>query len=110
MPRSFRRARTLAALVLCVGLSAPFAARGQEEDPQKTLAAQALFTQAAAEMDAKQYESACRKLEEVTRLLPSALGAKLTLAECYEARGKLASAWSQYALVEAMAAKAGEAE
>ncbi len=66
-------------------------------------AAQALYDQATAEMDGGKYESACKKLEEVIRLIPEGLGAKFTLAQCYEGSGKLASAWSQYAAVESMA-------
>ncbi|WP_437681522.1 hypothetical protein [Sorangium sp. So ce131] len=98
------------ALVLSLALLSPAAARAQAVDPQKALAAQALYEQASAEMDEKKYASACRKLEEVTRLVPEGLGAKLTLGECYEALGKLASAWSQYALVETMAPQVGQIE
>jgi hypothetical protein len=61
-------------------------------------------------MDAKNYLGACRKLEEVTRLVPEGIGARLTLGECYEALGKLASAWSQYAVVETMAVRFGQPE
>jgi len=111
MAKLTHRASALRALSLslCLLLS-PAAARAQAVDPQTALAAQALYEQATAEMDAKSYPSACRKLEEVTRLVPEGLGAKLTLGECYEALGKLASAWSQYALVEALAPKVGQAE
>ncbi|XXX72631.1 hypothetical protein WMF30_33785 [Sorangium sp. So ce134] len=59
-------------------------------------------------MDATRYESACPRLEEVVRLVPNALGAKLTLGACYEGWGKLASAWSQYVLVEGAATKVGD--
>lgn len=45
----------------------------------------------------------------MTRLVPEGLGAKLTLAECYESQGKLASAWTQYTVVESMAARTGQA-
>jgi hypothetical protein len=103
-----RRTGTLRALVLSCCLLAPATAGAQTVDPQTTLAAHALYQQALTEMDAKSYVSACRKLEEVTRLSPAGLGAKLKLGECYEALGKIASAWSQYALVEATAAKAGQ--
>ncbi|KYF91467.1 hypothetical protein BE17_44700 [Sorangium cellulosum] len=105
-----RRATTVCALILSLALLSPAAVRAQSVDPQKALAAQALYEQASVEMDEKKYASACRKLEEVARLVPEGLGAKLTLGECYEALGKLASAWSQYALVEAMAPKVGQLE
>jgi len=73
-------------------------------------AAQALYDKAVEQMAAKSYAEACPKLEEVTRLMPEGLGAKLTLAECYEGQGRLASAWLQYSLVEAAAGRAGQGE
>jgi tetratricopeptide (TPR) repeat protein len=98
--------------VVLAGLSliGPSTARGQPADPQRAAAAQVLYQQATAEMMEARYASACRKLEEVTRLVPEGLGAKLTLAQCYEALGQLASAWSHYALVAELAAKAGQKE
>lgn len=80
-------------------------ARAQDANP----AAQALYDQATAEMDAGKFESACKKLEEVVRLVPDGLGAKMTLAQCYEGMGRLASAWSQYTQVESLARKTGQA-
>ena len=79
-------------------------------DPQSIATAQALYDQATAEMDAGNHASACPKLEEVTRLIPDALGAKLTLAACFEGAGRLASAWSQYVLMEALATRAGQTD
>ncbi|WP_437582066.1 hypothetical protein [Sorangium sp. So ce887] len=73
-------------------------------------AAQSLFEQAVEEMDRKQYASACPKLEQTTQMLPEALGAKETLARCYEAQGRLASAWAQYGLVNALASRAGQTQ
>ncbi|WP_437600960.1 hypothetical protein [Sorangium sp. So ce590] len=73
-------------------------------------AAQSLFEQAVEEMDKKQYASACPKLEQTTQMLPEALGAKETLARCYEAQGRLASAWAQHGLVEALASRAGQTQ
>jgi tetratricopeptide (TPR) repeat protein len=91
-------------------LLVPAIARAQAPDPQRAAAAQALFEQANEEMEKKRYSAACPKLEEVTRLVPDALGARMALAECYEGIGKLASAWSAYAMVEGLAAKANQAE
>ncbi|WP_437767208.1 hypothetical protein WMF27_20390 [Sorangium sp. So ce281] len=110
MTRPLQCARATRALVLSLSLLAPAVARAQGVDSQAALAAQALYDQAVAEMDASRYESACPRLEEVTRLAPTGLGAKLTLGECYERWGKLASAWSQYALVESLAPRAGQPE
>jgi hypothetical protein len=103
-------ARTLGTLALSLGLLVPASARAQSVDAKKTAAAQALYDQATSEMDAKHYATACPKLEEVTRLIPEGLGAKLTLGECYESQGRLASAWVQYSLVGAIAVKVGQSE
>jgi hypothetical protein len=102
--------RALSLLALFLTLLAPTPGHTQTADPQRMSAAQALYDQAAAEMDAHKFASACPKLEEVTRLIPEGLGAKLTLGECYEGLGKLASAWSEYTRVEELAAKAGQRE
>ncbi|MFT3772734.1 MAG: hypothetical protein QM820_45675 [Minicystis sp.] len=108
MIRLTRIARPALVLAASLGLSSPAAAQGV--DPAKAAAAQALYDQATADMDAKSYVVACPRLEEVVRLAPDGLGARMTLGQCYEALGKLASAWSQYALIEVQAAKRGQAE
>lgn len=105
-----KRARTSGALVIALTILISAVAQGQTADPEKAITVQALYEQATAEMDAGNYQSACPRLEEVTRLAPDGLGAKLTLGQCYEAAGKRASAWSQYTLVETLAAKAGQEE
>lgn len=73
-------------------------------------AAQALFDQAVAEMKAQKYASACRKLEEVKRILPDALGAQVELANCYEKEGRLASAWAEWSRVQALSTAAGQSK
>lgn len=102
------RARWPRAFVVSLCLLAPVTARAQPVDPRMEVAAQALYEQATSEMAAMRYDSACPRLEEVIRLAPDALGAKLTLGACYEGWGKLASAWSQYVLVEGEARKVGD--
>jgi tetratricopeptide (TPR) repeat protein len=91
-------------------LGSPKLAVAQAPDPQRASAAQALFDEANDDLEKQRFATACPKLEEVTKLVPDALGARVALAECYEGLGKLASAWSQYALVEGLAIKAGQAE
>lgn len=106
----FRRAQILLFVALgCCALGAS-EARGQPADPKKAPAARALYEQALADMDAHRYATACRKLEEVIGMAPEALGAKITLAECYQKEGRLASAWAQYSQVNELATKAGEAD
>ncbi|MEP7122304.1 MAG: tetratricopeptide repeat protein [Byssovorax sp.] len=84
------------------------AARAQT-DAQRTGAARALYDQAVTEMATGDYESACPRLEASVKLEPAALGARITLAECYEGGGKLASAWSTYLQIEAAAGAAKQA-
>ena len=79
-------------------------------DAASITAAQALYEAATKAMDAKDYASACPKLEEAVRLVPSGVGARLTLGECYEAAGKLASAYASFELAETMAAGAKQGE
>ena len=102
MTKPARCGQPLAVMALAMGLLAPAAGRAQAADDQRARA-EVLYKLATAEMDAKVYASACSKLEEVTRLVPDGLGAKLTLGKCYEGLRKFASAWFQYTLVEQMA-------
>jgi tetratricopeptide (TPR) repeat protein len=95
----------LLALVLATALDAVAA---DPLDPKDEAAAQALYTQATAEMDAKSFETACPKLEEATRLVPAGIGARTTLAECYEGMGRLASAWSTLEIARSLAERAGQ--
>jgi hypothetical protein len=101
-----RRRATIVALAMAV-LTAGKEARAQS-DAERTATAAALFDQAVKAMAAKDYASACPKLEDVAKLEPEALGARFRLAECYEASGRLASAWGAFLKVEAAAAKAGK--
>ncbi len=74
-----------------------------QDDTRRTGAARALYDEAVTRMEAGDYETACPKLEASVKLEPAALGAKITLAECYEGDGRLASAWSTYLQVESVA-------
>lgn len=87
-----------------------FDVRAQDVDPQKATDAQALFEQATADMEAKQYASACKKFEEVTRLVPEGAGGKYMLGDCYEKLGKLASAWAQFSFASQLASRFGQTE
>lgn len=92
-----------AALLLAVALAPRVAAAGDDQ------AAKNLYELATKEMDQKRYDLACPHLVEVTRLVPGGLGAKLTLAQCWESAGKLASAHAAYVDLEAAAGVAGDA-
>jgi hypothetical protein len=80
----------------------------QPVDPQSFGVAQAIFDSAQELMVARQYGAACPKLEEVVRLVPSGVGAKMLLATCYEEAGRLASAWAAYLVAENAASVAGQ--
>jgi len=83
-------------------------AQAQSEGGAQTSAATTLWEQALEAMHNQDFASACPKIEEVARLRPDGLGAKLKLAECYEGAGRLASAWALYALIEPLAEKANQ--
>lgn len=98
------RVSAFAFVVASCLLAAPGVASAGSAD---AAAAEALYDQATAEMEAGDFATACPKLEESFRLDP-ATGALLTLAACYERAGKLASAWVRYLDVEARASKEGD--
>lgn len=106
-PRLCRFSATLlAAFVTTISLHV----QAQDVDPQKAAAAQTLFEQAMGEMEAQQFASACKKFEEVTRLLPEGVGGKYMLGECYERLGRLASAWAQFSFAFQLATRFGQTE
>jgi hypothetical protein len=93
-----------------VGASALLLGSGtaRAQGAEDAAAAQALYDRATALMDEGKPSEACPMLEEVTRLIPDGLGARITLAECYEREGKLASAWALYSSTAAAALRAGQ--
>lgn len=96
--------------LVCLGalLLGPLRASAQGERPDSKRIVESLYNDAAAEMEAGNFASACPKLETVTQMAPDGIGAKITLAECYEGWGKLATAWSTYVAAEERATKAGQ--
>jgi hypothetical protein len=106
---SGQSARFWPALLLLLTV-APGVALADADDAQREAAARVIFEQAAQLMDQKKFAEACPKVEEALKLAPKAVGARLTLASCYESLGKLASAWATYAQAEAAARAAGQEE
>lgn len=90
MARSLPRLCTSAALAISLFASLPARA-----DDART-AAQSIFDEAMKLMAERAYDRACPKLEDVVKILPGKVGARMELARCYEEWGKIASAWSRY--------------
>lgn len=82
----------------------------QTISPEKIERGQKLYDEAIALMEQSNYTDACPKLEEVLRLVPDGVGAKLELGRCYEGDSRFASAWKAFKIAEAAAAQAGQAE
>ncbi len=85
-------------------------ALAQSTDAVKKAQGQALYDEALKDMEAHNYGIACPKLQQVIRLVPEGIGARITLGECFESQGKLASAWTMYREAQAMAKAAGQKE
>lgn len=97
--------RTLIAATLGVVLLAAPPARAQVSEARAQ--AQALFDEGAALMQKKDYAAACPKLEASLQRFDG-IGTRGKLAQCYEALGRVASAWAMYREVVVLAGKAGE--
>jgi hypothetical protein len=94
-------------VVLALSLARPGTASAQDDEARRG-EAQRLFDAAVAAMEQKDYAAACPKLAEVVRLQPGKVGAMLTLAECHEGAGNLASAWSAYRTAGTAAVSSGD--
>ncbi|KYF78089.1 hypothetical protein BE11_33910 [Sorangium cellulosum] len=89
--------------VMVVAMAAAFVCSetlAQVSYDDKRARAEVLNKEAAAEMAAGKYASACPKFKQVVELVPSGIGAKMSLAGCYEQWGRLASALKAYRQAE----------
>lgn len=74
---------------------------------QDAAGAEVLFQQAHRLFEEKRYAEACPKFAESYRL-DKVSGALLALASCHEVEGKLATAWSEFVEVGALARREGK--
>ena len=86
------------------------AAQPVGQDLYARTVAEGLYDEADAAMARNDFTSACPKLEKVVQMVSPGIGAKLTLGECYEGSGKLASAWMSYTSAANAAFHAGQVE
>lgn len=101
--------RALLPVLLAALLVAP-AARAEPTEAEKRTAAEAIFTQATALMAERDFARACPMLEDVVKLQPHGVGAKMTLGDCYIGQGKLASAHAMFGTAASLAAQANQPE
>ncbi|KYG05311.1 hypothetical protein BE21_41555 [Sorangium cellulosum] len=88
MTRCLRRIAPLALVLCSLAAAAPAAA-------QDSAAAEALFNQGLADMEAGRYEAGCKAIAESHRLEPK-LGALFTLATCESRWGRIAAASAHF--------------
>lgn len=100
-----RRVLLAVALVATSSLGA-LAARA-EPNARDRAAAEAIFQEATALMDAKKFTEACDKFAASQELDP-ALGTMLYLADCYDQAGRTASAWALFREVAERSRRAGQ--
>ena len=93
------RFHTAAAAAAALALTLTSDASAQERDPA---AAQALFDQGQALVNAGKPAEACPKLAESYRLDPG-IGTQFHLAACHELEGRIASAWAEFLEVASVA-------
>jgi hypothetical protein len=106
-PRTACRTAALAALLSLASLALPRGARA-EDPPAAAADAQALYDRAMAVLAEGRVEAACSMLDEVLRLQPDAIGAKVAAAECAARAGRLVTALTRYTALEGEATRAGQ--
>lgn len=105
------RTKHFITMLACVGastLGAQTAKGGEPTDVEKRTAAEAIYAQASELLTAGNFNAACPKFEEVVKLQPNGIGARMTLADCYLGQRKFASAHTLYGQVASMASLANQ--
>lgn len=95
--------RNLVAWALAVGIGlSPAIVRAQASDAA-TKEAQKLYQEAAKDMAAQQYGTACPKLEAAKKILPDHVRTAMSLAECYDKLGQPATALETFEAARVLA-------
>ncbi|MEZ4442389.1 MAG: hypothetical protein R3B72_25065 [Polyangiaceae bacterium] len=102
------RAGGLSLRTLLLGSLLSFAGAVGEARADDAAAAQVLFDEARALVQAGDHAAACPKFAESQRLDPQ-LGTLLNLADCYARIGRHASAWARFVMVAEQARARGDA-
>jgi hypothetical protein len=98
--------RGIAAVLVTTSTLVAFSA-GAQSSSRDRAAAEAMFQEATALMDAKKYAEACDKFAASQQLDPG-LGTMLYLADCYDRSGRSASAWALFREVEDRSRRASQ--
>lgn len=94
--------------LLAAGFLITSPARSEPTEAEKRTSAEAIFTEASQLMTQRNFARACPMLEEVVKLQPLGIGAKMVLGDCYIGQGKLASAHAMFRTAASMAAQANQ--
>jgi serine/threonine-protein kinase len=107
MTRHLRTVQVAAAALSIVAFAAT--AKGADPAADHAITAEALFSEGKQLLDSGRHAEACPKLAESERLDP-APGTELSLADCYERIGRLASAWVTFRDAASAAERGGRPE
>jgi len=94
-------------VLLMLMLAVPSERAAAQGSAANAALAQSLFDSGVKLLEAQNYAEACPTLEESERLDPGKMGTLYTLAECYKASGRLASAWAKFRDAASAAERAG---
>jgi hypothetical protein len=97
----------LCSVALALGPRAAYAG-GEATEAEKRAAAELIYAQGSELITKRDFNAACPKFEEVVKLQPNGIGARMTLADCYVGQGKLASAHTTYGQIASMASLANQ--
>ncbi|MFO0617134.1 MAG: hypothetical protein U0414_31345 [Polyangiaceae bacterium] len=103
-----RQTLLLPAALLLAGAFAAARPALADTEADKRIAAETIMAEATALMGKKDYANACPKLEDVVKLQPYGVGAKMSLGDCYVGLEKYASAYAMYGAAASQAAQANQ--